>query len=135
VLANESTRRFTMAKITVIPLFKNLSLSAGESGTSDPIDLRYIASKWTFSLSHSIAAGTSTTCGTSNFSYKVSQTLNGVYVNPPSPGTFGTTGPAILPSVITFTPALTPFMRIIAAQAGAGTAGANSKINAELNVQ
>lgn len=121
-----------MARISTFPVFKNLSLSAGDSGTSDPIDLRYCATKGNYSLSHSIAAGTSTTCGTTFFSYTGCSLFDGTYV---ALGTFGTSGPTITGKVTSFSPTLVPFMKIIATQSGAGTAGANSKITAELNVQ
>ena len=121
-----------MARITTIPLFKNLSLSAGDCGTSDPIDLRYCSSKGTYSLSHSIAAGTSTTCGTTFFSYIGCSLFDGTYV---ALCTFGTSGPAIIGKITSFSPTLVPFMKIIATQSGAANGGANSKVTAELNVQ
>jgi len=124
-----------MARITTIPLFLNKSLSAGDSETSDPIDLRYSANNGVFSLSHGIAAGTSTTCGTTIFSYTGCSVFNGTFISPASSGTFATSGPAIVGKITTFTPVLTPFMKITATQTGAGTAGANSKASAELNVQ
>ena len=128
-----------MAKITTIPLFKDKHLSAGDSGTSDNIDLRYISNKGRFSLSHSIAAGTATTCGTTIFEYKGCSIVDGTYVsgNPSAgtSGTIGTSGPTIAGKITHFTPVLTPFMRIIATQVGAGTDGADSLVTAELNVQ
>lgn len=124
-----------MARISVIPLFKDKSLSAGESGTSDPIDLRYVANNGSFALSHSIAAGTSTTCGTTVLSYVGCSKFDGTYVSPNSLGTFGTSGPTIVGKITSFTPTLVPFMKIIVTQTGAGTAGANSVVTAELIVQ
>jgi len=125
----------SMARITVIPLFKSLSLSAGDSGTSDPIDLRYIANDGMFSLAHCNAAGTSTTCGTTVFSYTGCSLFDGTYVTPTEAVTVGTSGPAIAKKITSFEPTLVPFMKIIATQTGAGTAGANSNITAELIVQ
>lgn len=124
-----------MARITVLPLFKSQSLSAGDSGTSSPIDLRYIANQQLFSLAHSNDAGTSTTCGTTIFSYVGCSLFDGTYVSPNSLGTFGTSGPAIAGKITSFSPTLVPFMKIVVAQTGAGTLGANSKITAELIVQ
>ena len=126
-----------MARITTIPLFKSLSLSAGDSGTSNPIDLRYIANRGAFSLAHRNAAGTSTTCGTTVFNYTGCSLFDGTYVtpNPGTAGTIGTSGPTIAGTITAFTPVLTPFMKIVATQTGAGTAGANSVIAAELIVQ
>jgi len=124
-----------MARISVIPLFKSLSLSAGDSSTSDPIDLRYLANRQVFSLAHSIVAGTSTTCGTTVFSYTGCSLFDGTYVTPTGAVAVGTSGAAIAGRITTFAPALVPFMRIVATQTGAGTAGANSKITAELIVQ
>jgi hypothetical protein len=128
-----------VARITVIPLFKSQSLSAGDSGTSDVIDLRYNSNRGVFSLAHSIAAGTSTTCGTTVFSYVGCSTIDGTYVSPNpaagTSGTIGTSGPTIVGKITLFAPTLVPFMKVIATQTGAGTAGANSKITAELIVQ
>lgn len=127
-----------MAKITTIPLFKNMSLSAGDTGTSDPIDLRYYSSMGRFSVHYSIAAGTSNTAGTTTFLYVGCSVEGGTYVTPQDGGTFGTSGTGKSESkMIGFGTAaviLTPWMKIIAAQTGAGTAGASSKITAELNV-
>lgn len=128
-----------MARITTIALFKDLSLSAGDSGTSDVIDLRYRSSKGNYSLNYQTAAGTSGTCGTTTFSYMGCSIETGTYVSPVAGGTFGTSGTgkaeAMLMSFGTAAPILTPFMKIIATQTGAATAGANSKITAEFNVQ
>jgi hypothetical protein len=124
-----------MARISVIPLLKSRSLSAGDSSTSNPIDLRYIANNGSFALAHSIAAGTSGTCGTTTFSYIGCAVEDGIYVSPASSGTFGTSGPSIIGQITPFTPVLTPFMKIITKQTGAGTAGANSVVTAELFVQ
>jgi len=128
-----------MAKITTIPLFKNKSLSAGDSGTSDVIDLRYCSSMGRYSLHYKTAAGTSTTCGTTVFSYVGCSVEDGTFISPTAYGTFGTSGTgkteATMMNFGTGAPILTPFMKIIAAQTGTGTAGANSVITAELNVQ
>ena len=124
-----------MARITTIPLFKSKALSAGDIGTAGPIDLRYIANNDKFSIFQSIAAGTSTTCGTTFFSYKGCAVVDGTYVDPASDGTFGTSGPAIASTFRSITPVLSPFVKIYATQSGAGTAGANSLVTAELIVQ
>lgn len=128
-----------MARITIIPLFLGKSLSAGDSGTSDIVDLRYISNRGVFSLAHRITAGTSTTCGTTTFSYVGCSMKDGVFVsaNPvaSSSGTIGTSGPTITGLITPFTPVVTPFMKIIATQVGTGTAGANSVVAAELIVQ
>lgn len=122
-----------MARITNIPLFKDQSLSAGDSGTSDVIDLRYCASRYVFSLRYGIAVGTSATAGTTTFSFLAGSTETGSFI---SGGIFGTSGTGQIESgLISASPVLTPFMKIVATQTGAGTAGANSKITAELNVQ
>lgn len=124
-----------MARITTIPLFLNLSLSAGDSGTSDPIDLRYAANNGYFSLGIGIAAGTSTTCGTTIFSYLSGNSLQGGFVAPSGAVEIGRLGTSGTRDVRSFQPELSPFMKIVATQTGSGTAGANSKITAELNVQ
>ncbi len=128
-----------MARITVTPLFKNQSLSAGDACTSDPIDLRYCANQGFFSLFHKIAAGTSTTCGTTVFTYTGCSKADGTYISPAASipiGTAGSHGTYGTSNLWTFEPELMPFMKIIATQTGAGTAGANTKLlSAELIVQ
>ncbi|RPH75288.1 hypothetical protein EHM76_02000 [bacterium] len=134
-----------MARITTIPLFKDKVLSAGDSGTSDVIDLRYCSSMQRYSLHYSIAAGTSTTAGTTEFSYVGCSTETGTYKVPAlsGGGTFGTSGTGKVEAFIiglmgnlgTCSVMLTPFMKIIAQQTGAGTKGAQSIVTAELNVQ
>jgi hypothetical protein len=133
-----------MARITTIPLFKNKALSAGDSGTSDPIDLRYNSSMQRLVLHYAIAAGTSTTAGTTEFSYVGCSSETGTYKSPIlHGGTFGTSGGGKVESYMmslrgdmgTNTLMVTPFMKIIATQTGAGTAGAQSIVTAELNVQ
>lgn len=120
-----------MARITVIPIFKDKSLSAGDSGTSDPIDCRYRANRGFFSLAHRIAAGTSGTVGTTVFTYKGCSTETGTYISPSNSiaiGTAGSHGTYGTANIWSFEPELMPFMKIIATQTGAGTAGANTKI-------
>lgn len=121
-----------MARISTFPICRNLTLNAGDTGTSDPIDLRYCATRQNYSLSASIAAGTSTTCGTTFFSYTGCSLFDGTYV---ALGTFGTSGPAIAGRITSFSPTLVPFMKIVVTQSGSGNLGANSKVTAELNVQ
>ncbi len=126
------------AAIHTIPLFRDLSLSAGDSGTSDIIELSHKAQQGSFSLSHRNAAGTSTTCGTTIFTYLGCSTRDGTCVAPVGASAVGTSGPAIAQSITPFRtsePALVPFMKIVATQTGTGTAGANSKITAELIVR
>jgi len=124
-----------MARITLIPLFSGQSLSAGDSSTSNKIDLRYAANNGMFALAFSNAAGTSTTCGTTVFTYSGCSVEGGTYVTPSSADAIGTSGPTIGGDIKTFEPELMAFMKIIATQTGAGTAGANSKITAELLMQ
>jgi hypothetical protein len=128
-----------MARITTIPLFKNLSLSAGDSGTSDSIDLRDAVQQGFFSLAHRISIGTAATCGTTVFTYKGCSMVDGTYITPAAAiaiGTAGSHGTYGTANIWTFEPELMPFMKIVATQTGAGTAGANTKIvAAELIVQ
>jgi hypothetical protein len=121
--------------VTVFPLFKNKSLSAGDVGTSDPIDLQYSAQQGYFSLYFQGSAGTSTTCGTTVFTYRGCSTRDGVYVAPAASVAIGTAGQSGTTCLNTFEPEPMPWMRILATQTGAGTAGANTKINADLIVQ
>jgi hypothetical protein len=125
---------FPVRTIT-IPLFKNQSLSAGDSGTSDVIDVRDIAKRGDFSISSTIAAGTSTTCGTTVFTYKCSPLADGTFVTPSTAAAIGTSGVTAGGYFNSFNPVLAPFMKIVATQTGAGTAGANSKVTAELHVR
>ena len=121
--------------VTVIPLFASKSLSAGETGTSGIIDLREQAQRWVFSLDHSNAAGTSTTCGTTVFTYVGASDRDGSFVTPVGGFAIGTSGPAIAGKIASFSPALVPFIKIVATQTGADTKGANSKVTASLIVQ
>jgi hypothetical protein len=123
------------AKIVTIPLFKNLSLSAGDTGTSGIIDLREIAQTGTFSISSGVAAGTSTTAGTTVFTYVASPYFDGTFVAPAGVAALGTSGATIGAYFASISPVLAPFIKIVATQTGAGTAGANSKISAELHVR
>jgi hypothetical protein len=123
-------------QIHVISLFSNKSLSAGDIGTSQVIDLKNISQGDKFALAVKTAVGTNGTCGTTVFTYVGSSTRDGSYVTPNggvAPGTAGTSGTTAL---IAFTPAaLMPFMKIIATQTGAGTIGSDTKLTAELIVK
>jgi len=121
--------------IQTIPLFLNKSLSAGDTGTSDIIDLRYAAQRGSYSISCSVAAGTAGTAGTTVFTYQASPSFDGPYATPSAAvamGTFGTSG---ADNMASFTPILCPFMKVVATQAGTGTAGKDSIVTANLIVQ
>jgi hypothetical protein len=126
-----------MARITVIPLFKDKRLSAGDTGTSDPIDLRYCANQGYFSLFQRVRQGTFGSAGTTTFKYLGCATETGTYIQPVASGTIGTASTASTTgtAIVTFEPELMPWMKIIATQVGTGTAGADSVVNAELIVQ
>jgi len=127
-----------MAKITVINLFGNKSISPGTAGTSDPIDLRYAANNGFFSLAHSVVAGTAGTVGTTVFTYVGCSTLDGTFVSPSASvaiSTAGTAGTGGTANISTFEPEPMPFMKIIATQTGAAGAGKDSKVTAELIMQ
>lgn len=124
-----------MARITTQGIFKGRSLSAGDSATSDPIDLRYSANKGFFSLSAAAISGTAGTVGTTVYTYSGCSTIDGKYITPCSAVAIGTNGTACTSSFFTFEPELIPFLKIIATQTGTGTAGYDSIITAELNVQ
>jgi hypothetical protein len=121
--------------VQVIPVFKNASLSAGDSGTSDVVDLRYAAQRGVFSLAASVAAGTAGTAGTTIFSYVGCSSFDGTYISPSGAVAIGTSGTAKTADIMSFDPEPMPFMKIIATQTGAGTAGKDSKVTAELIVQ
>jgi hypothetical protein len=124
--------------VSVVPLFKNKRLSAGDSGTSDLIDLRYIAQNGFFSLSQVTMAGTYGSAGTTVFTYTESSTVDGVFRTPLSAVAIGTASTAGTSgtTIFTFEPELAAFMKIVATQTGTGTAGADSLIkSAELMVQ
>jgi len=131
-----------MAKITTIPLFKNRVLTAGTAGTSDVIDLRYCSTQQRFSLFYKTWGGTSSTAGTVHFSYVAAPTEEDIFISPAEFGTFGTSGTGKSESKLincgtgnNNTIMLAPFIKIIADPGGAGGAGAQTLINAELNVQ
>ena len=127
-----------MARITTIPLFTKRTFPAGESGTSDPIDLRYSANNGYFSLFVQAKNGTFGSAGTTTFRYVGCTTFNGTYISPkPGEGTIGTacTASTTGTAIMSFQPELMPWMKIIATQVGAGSAGADSLVDAELNIQ
>lgn len=124
--------------VSVVSIFKNKRLPAGESGTSDIIDLRFRAQNGYFALSQVTKAGTYGSAGTTVFTYLESPTEDGVFRAPISAVAIGTASTAGLSGTTTFTfePELTPFMKIVATQTGTGTAGADSLISsADLIVQ
>ena len=124
--------------VSVHPLFTNAPLSAGDSATSRAIDLRYVAQRGKFAIATSVVGGTSTTGGTTSLIYKVGVSLDGEFISPSGTaatastiGTYGTGGR----TYAEFNPILTAFIKFVAQQSGAGTAGAQSKLSAELIVQ
>jgi hypothetical protein len=127
-----------MARITVRSLWKNKSLSAGDSATSDVIDLTYIANRGFFSLAHRVVAGTAGTAGTTIFTYLGCSTETGTFIAPGASiaiGTAGTAGTTGTANISTFEPEPMPYMKIVATQTGSGNAGYDSKITAELIIQ
>jgi hypothetical protein len=123
------------ANITVKGIFKSRTLSAGDSGTSDVIDLREIAQNGFFSLVSSVVAGTAGTAGTTVFTYSGASSIDGKFVTPASAVAIGTNGTATTSSIFSFQPELMPFMKIIGTQTGAGTAGKDSVVTTDLIVQ
>ena len=107
-----------MAKITPHPVFSSLhpAGTAGTSFTSDKIDLRHIANQQKFALYTNISVGTASTCGTTVFSYLGCPTESGTYIAPSTAVAIGTCGTAGA-DIMTFTPPLMPFMKIVATQA------------------
>lgn len=124
-----------MARITVNPFLRQRSLSAGGAATSDPFDLRYLANNGIFSLAASVIAGTAGTVGTTVFTYSGCSLQDGLYVTPSAALAIGTFGTANTSDIISFEPELMPFMKVIATQTGAGTAGKDSVVTAELIMQ
>lgn len=121
--------------VKTIPLWKNEALSAGDASTSDPIDLRDMAQGGVFSLSYKASAGTAGTAGTSVFTYSGCTTRDGSYITPSAASAIGTCGTGSEANIKAFSPALMPFMKVIVTQTGAGNAGYDSLVTAELNVQ
>lgn len=123
--------------VSIHPLFTNQALSAGEAATSRAIDLRYVAQRGKFAIATSSVGGTSTTCGTTSLIYQVGLSLDGAFAAPSgvaaTASTIGTYGSNS--SYEEFSPVLTPFIKFIAQQSGAGTAGAQTKISASLIAQ
>ena len=127
-------RGFTPIKVH--PLFINKSLSAGDSGTSNAIDLRYEAQRGKFAIQASVAAGTAGTAGTTIFTYQLASSLDGTYTAPSAAVAMGTFGTASLADFQSFEPILGPFMKVVATQTGSGTDGFDSVISsANLIVQ
>lgn len=126
-----------MAEIHVISLFKDKTLSSGDTGTSQVIDLRNISDDGKFALALKSIAGTAGTAGTVALSYVCSQFRDGSYVTPVGGCDIATCGTGSgSPIIAPFTPAATtPFMKIVATQAGSGTAGFDTKLTAELIVR
>jgi hypothetical protein len=111
-------------------------LSAGDTGTSGAIDLRYEAQRGKFAIQASVSVGTAGTCGTTIFSYLLSDYMNGTYVAPSLADTMGTFGTNAIEDFQSFTPILGPFMKVVATQFGSGTVGFDSIISsANLIVQ
>jgi len=121
--------------VSVIPICKAKSLSAGDVFTSDVIDLRYAAQNGFFSLYSSVAAGSAGTVGTTVFTYIGCSQKDGTFVSPSAAVAIGTRGTALASNIATFTPELMPFMKIVATQAGTGGTGKDSKLTADLIVQ
>jgi hypothetical protein len=124
--------------INVLGLFGDKQLIAGSSGTSGIIDLRYAAQRNVYALSFSMANGSAGTCGTTIFTYVQSPTFEGTYVTPVAAvaiGTAGIGGTSGLSNIVSFSPVLAPFMKIIATQTGSGGTGNDSRITAHLIVQ
>jgi hypothetical protein len=121
--------------VSVHPLWKARSLSAGDAATSDVIDLRDKAQNGFFSLYSSVAPGTAGTCGTTVFTYIGCSQRDGVFVSPSNSIAIGTRGTAGTANISSFEPELMPFMKIVATQTGSGMAGKDSKITADLITQ
>lgn len=119
-------RGFTPIKVH--PLFSNKSLSAGDTGTSGAVDLRYEAQRGKFALQVTVEAGTAGTAGTTVFTYQLATSLDGTYTAPSTATAMGTFGTNALVDFQSFDPILGPFMKVVATQAGAGTVGFDSKI-------
>jgi len=105
----------------------------GGTNASDPIDLRDISRRGDFSLSYvTSCSGVIATAGTTNFTYLCSDSRDGTFTKPSGAGTIGTTGAgAGETGSWSFTPVVTPFMKIQAIQ---GTA-APAVVTAHLNVR
>ena len=124
-----------MARISTIPLFHTLHLSAGDKATSGVIDLRYNTNQRVFALASRAVTGTAGTCGTTIFSYIGSSTETGNFISPIAAIAIGTAGTAGTADIAAFSPMLMPFMKIVATQTGADTAGKDSYVTAELILQ
>lgn len=123
-----------MAEIHTISLFSNKQLDGGSAGTSQVIDLRNIAESGSFALALKTGAGTNGTCGTTVLSYVVSSTRNGSYVTPSGGYAIATSGTDGGTAYYSFSPAVAPYMKVIATQTGTmGDADVN--ISAELIVK
>lgn len=121
--------------LTVHPLFKDQQLSAGDSATSAPIDLRYLLSKGTCGLHATISLGTAGTCGTTVLTYVGAIDNDALFISPTSASAIGTMGTACTADFLGVNSTLLPSIKIIATQVGTGTKGFDSKLTAELITQ
>ena len=115
-------------------LFKSQTVGAGSAGVSEVIDLRDEAKVGSFSLAYTIdKTATGQTCGTVSFSYSGCPVYDGTYVTP-STGSFATcTGTGGTSDIVSFSPVLTPFMKITANVGTSGTSGV--KVTAALHIR
>lgn len=119
-------------RITTRSLFKSTTIKAGSAGTSGIIDLRDIDREGGYSLSWKVEpAGGVATCGTATFSYQLGPVFDGTYTTPTG-GTCGTsTGVAGNSNWVSFTPPVSPFMKVLCSMGTSGTA----LVTAELHVR
>lgn len=115
-------------------LFKSQTVGAGSAGVSDVIDIRDDSKMGNFSLSYTIEKTASgQTCGTVSFSYSGCPVYDGTYVTP-STGSFATcTGTGGTSDIVSFSPTVTPFIKITANVGTSGTSGV--KVTAALHIR
>jgi hypothetical protein len=123
-------------KISVVPLFKGLRLSPGETGTSAIIDLNEYVQQGVFAVSVALAAGTAGTAGTAALHCVESATRDGNYIAPSTVRIMGTYGTGRMEDISVFSPMPAPFMKVIATASGeVEDDGFDSSITADLILQ
>ena len=103
----------------------------GGTSLSDPIDLRDISRIGNFSLSYLVTEwGGMGSAGTTAFSYRCSESRDGTYLVPAAAGDIGTaTVVSGNTGIVSFSPVVTPFMKICAITGTSGPATVSAVLN------
>jgi hypothetical protein len=122
-----------VAPIITTKLFSAEAITASGSATSEAIDLRLHAPNGIFSIQYAVTGD-----GTAKFEYKLCSTENGDYIEPSTASDIAssivkTSGPGSDgKDIVSFTPELAPFMKIVVTETGTAQAIA---VSLWLNIQ